>query len=68
MNRLEKEHSRKEDLLKQEISDVQQVGFSDVTTIVNIRFADVTPYVFFQRLQEAEDRNQDLTHGVSAGW
>ena len=25
MNRLEKEHSRKEDLLKQEISDLQQV-------------------------------------------
>ena len=43
ITRGEKEHGRREDVLRQEISDLQQ------------------------RLQEAEDRNQELTTSVSGG-
>ena len=76
---MEKEHGRREDVLRQEISDLQQVNY-----IVhnNKRLLKVGRNLFsdecfncdclicinvLQRLQEAEERNQELTQNVSAG-
>jgi hypothetical protein len=59
IQRSEAQLSRREQGLRQEINDLRQVCFTKIRLEFNMNL--------FQRLQEAESRNEELTQNISNG-